>query len=88
MVTYIPISTLRSFTFSYRFVIDISVDYPYKFVINDPNLEYFHVKGRISNNLVVKSLTTMINTHLDHRETIVNADRVHLVHDEIFAILR
>ncbi|XP_056683074.1 putative FBD-associated F-box protein At5g56410 isoform X2 [Spinacia oleracea] len=82
-VINISIPTLKSFSFSYKFVIDISVDSPYKFVINAPNLEYFHVKGRISDDFVVRSLASLINVHLDLRQTAVLADNYNFCHQRV-----
>ncbi|XP_048497849.1 F-box/LRR-repeat protein At4g14096 [Beta vulgaris subsp. vulgaris] len=79
----ISIHTLKYFSFSYKFVTDISVDCPYKFFINAPNLEYFHVKGRISDEFVVKNLETLINAHLDLRHTAVPADNYSLCHQRV-----
>ena len=41
----------------------------YKFVINAPNLEDLYIKGRISDQFVVKSLATVSSAHLDLRRT-------------------
>ncbi|CAO2833512.1 unnamed protein product [Amaranthus hypochondriacus] len=79
----ISISTLRSFSFSYKFVIDAWVDFPYKFVINAPNLEYFHVKGYMSDKFVVKSLATLIDAHLDLRYTTLISDYDNLCHQHV-----
>uniref|UniRef100_A0A803LYH1 F-box domain-containing protein n=2 Tax=Chenopodium quinoa TaxID=63459 RepID=A0A803LYH1_CHEQI len=79
----ISIPTLKSFSFSYKFVTDISVDCPYKFVINAPNLQYFHVKGRISDAFEVKSLASLIDVHLDLRETAVLAENYNDCHQRI-----
>ena len=76
----ISIPTLKSFPFSYRFVIDISVDCAYEFVINAPNLDYVHVKGHISDNFVAKSLVTLIDAHLDLRHIAVDADHYNIYH--------
>lgn len=68
-VVSISISTLRNLSFSYKFVMDIMINCPYKFVINAPNLEDFHIKGRISDHFVVKSLANVSSAHLDLRRT-------------------
>ncbi|CAO2829211.1 unnamed protein product [Amaranthus hypochondriacus] len=74
----LSIDTLKRFSFSYRFVIDMSVDLPYKFIVDSPNLEYFHVKGRISDAFVIKSLAILVTAHLDLRQTGVGADSFNL----------
>ncbi|XP_057540385.1 putative F-box protein At1g58310 isoform X1 [Amaranthus tricolor] len=79
----ISTSILRSFSFSYKFVIDAWVDYPYKFVINAPNLEYFHVKGHISDKFVVTSLATLTDAHLDLRYTTLISDYDNLCHQQV-----
>ncbi|KAL2943732.1 hypothetical protein RDABS01_032079 [Bienertia sinuspersici] len=84
----ISMHTLKSFCFSYRFAIDISVDCPYKFVINAPNLEYFHVKGRISDDFVVKSLGNLVNAHLDLRHTAVLSDNYNLCQQRVFNLFK
>jgi len=68
-VVHLVIPTLKSFSFSYRFVIDIMIDCPYRFVINAPSLKYFHIKGRISDDFVVRSLATVTSARLDLRRT-------------------
>lgn len=73
-VVHICIDTLKRFSFSYKFVVNMTVDCPYKFVINAPKLEYFHVKGRISDDYDVESLASLINAHVDLRKTAVSPD--------------
>lgn len=87
-VINISIQTLKSFSISYQYMTDISVDCPYKFVINASNLEYFHVKGRLLDDFEVKNVASLINVHLDLRQFAGFPDNHGLCHQRVCNLFR
>ncbi|KAH9610648.1 hypothetical protein KSS87_002963, partial [Heliosperma pusillum] len=87
-VVLISSHTLRSFSFSYRFVIDMILDIPYKFIINLPHLEFFHVKGSISDVFEIRSLAGLDTAYMDLRHTDLTAQSYNIYHQRIFDLFR
>ncbi|KAH9625746.1 hypothetical protein KSS87_022299 [Heliosperma pusillum] len=85
---YLSIKTLRTFIFSYKFVVDTMVDLPYKFFINAPNLKHFHVKGCISDVFVVNTFTSLDEAHVDLRQTPVSAENYTVCCHRIFKLFQ
>ncbi|XP_074310997.1 putative F-box protein At1g58310 [Silene latifolia] len=85
---YLSIETLRTFIFTYRFVVDAMVDLPYKFFINAPNLTYFHVKGCISDVFVMNTSASLDEAHIDLRQTPVSLENYVVCSQRIFKLFK